>query len=634
MLSLLAIAKHAPARMFRIGLIPRATDNADNLAATTAQNLADNTMQWLDELPERFKLDTSNVDFSTAGFSHPPMTSLRPSSEMEEERNAAKALLTYQQCDMAFQGYHFLVRLFTPRLSSSVFPNSNRHTNVPTSSEKVMSADRQLAGLKVIQPALAIIHAAEVQLANAPDVSRAIYHTYLLPRRLFDAAVVLAYTAIQQPLYTSPVVLEAVRTARDILSRVLRVNAGGGDLSESYETEAERIVDLLLKRAEKAKTQCAPIMAGVKRKHEEIEAEADSIDTPFRFPFLGTGIVNVYKAQAPISVSRRGSIDPSISQDSVAAPKFQPYTSTSTRASSSSQKDDARSRMSANTISEHRERSMPTISIRQRVRDNRSKLDISRTGLSPADSGYHSPSSLMLPPQPVSHAIQRTFSSSTPVSPAPSTFASEAMSASPIFPETHYDVNQGMRTQARTMGSSFLGADGGSASSMPFHYPRPLSVVHQYPTPALSGPTYGTPLHLTHGHNRNLPLSTGSPITGTCYRPCSSLNQPCLTPSTQHRKAPNIIWVLRIRAFLRQGSKTVKKWILFIRGLLQALQVKGRVMRISLVQWRRTHRASTLSKVNPARGPGVIISTLQPSLNLGIWLYSRIGIMTLNDNSS
>ncbi|KAL5531085.1 hypothetical protein ACEPAG_3961 [Sanghuangporus baumii] len=512
-LRLLEIAKQVPVRVLRSGVVPKSAEDIDNATIATSQKLADDIMQWLDELPERFKLDASDNDSSPVTFSQSPMTSLRPQSHVEEEHKASKAMLIAQQCDMAFRGYHTLIRLFTPRLPSSTHPVTRSRESFLWPGDKTMSADRQLAGLKVIQPALALVHAAEVQMTRAPDLSRAIYHMYLFPRRLFDAAVVLAYTAIQHPLYTAPIVIEAVRTVRDILSRVLQGSAARGDVSANRETEAEWVLEFLLKRAEKAKTQTTPIMAGVKRKHEEIETEVDQLGSPFHFPFMGTGIVNVYEAPTTISVPRRGHIDRSYERGEVVPDRSQSCATPSTRASSGSRNDDCRSRIPTNIVSEHRERSVPAVSIRHRVRDSRTKVDVPRVGLNHVESGFRSPSSLMLPPQSVSQQTQRTISSGPSVSSSSSGFASEAMSASPISPAAHYDLVQGPRPPASGMNNGLFAANAVPTGSISFQGPQALSATHQYPSPAIQGPAFGTPLHLQHQHNREFPMPAVSPVS-------------------------------------------------------------------------------------------------------------------------
>ncbi|KAL5536542.1 hypothetical protein ACEPAF_364 [Sanghuangporus sanghuang] len=511
-LRLLEIAKQVPVRTFRSGVVPKSVEDIDNATIATTQKLADDIMQWLDELPESFKLNASDSDSPPVMFSQSPTAPLRPPSQVEEERKAGKAMLIAQRCDMAFHGYHTLIRLFTPRLPSSTLPTTRSREGFLWPGDKTMSADRQLAALKVIQPALALVHAAEVQMMRAPDLSRAIYHMYLFPRRLFDAAVVLAYTAIQHPLYTAPIVIEAVRTARNILSRILQGTAAGDDVSENRETEAEWVVEILLERAEKAKTQSTPIMAGVKRKHSEIEAEIDQPYSPFRFPFMGTGIINAYEAPGMVSVPSRGPTDRSNERDEVIPDRSQPCATPSTRANSGSRKDDARSRKPTNIVSEHRERSVPAVSIRQRIRDSRAKVDVPRVGLNPPESGFRSPSSLMLPPQSVSQQAQRTISSGPSVSPSPLGFASEAMSASPISPAAHYDLVQGPRASSG-MNNGLFATNAIPSGSIPFQGPQALSATHQYPAPAISGPAFGAPLHFQHRQNRELPMPEVSPIS-------------------------------------------------------------------------------------------------------------------------
>ena len=272
------------------------------------QVLADEITKWLDNVPEKYKLTADNDDLlPQPPPSPPPMTPLPPSPREPTQQDLEKIKLIAQRCDLVFSAYHSIMRLFTPKILASPESAGSGTSNGAAHGLKMDMGmnSQQFATLRAVIPAMQVIGAADMLMTYAPHAPRATFHMFAFPQRLFEAAVILAYVAIQQPLYTSPEIIGAVRTSLRILKTIL---PRGGDGDGDEQTEVEWTLEMLLRRAEGMKRRSGVgggiggmggisgmggVMAGAKRKLEEMEqGSAQSYGRVFRFPFAGTGVIN------------------------------------------------------------------------------------------------------------------------------------------------------------------------------------------------------------------------------------------------------------------------------------------------------------------------------------------------------
>ncbi|EJD00038.1 uncharacterized protein FOMMEDRAFT_148404 [Fomitiporia mediterranea MF3/22] len=464
---LIEIAKRVPLRIFRSGLVPNSEDSG-NSGISVAQKIADDIVKWLNDLPERLKLGgTEEDEIPPIDSSPPPMTPLRPPAvaRPQPEHDAARALLITQRCDLAFMAYFSIMRLFTPTVCPSAFTTIQQGSDFSWLWNKSsIPPERKFIALKAVEPALAIVHAAQVQMTYAPDVPFATYHMYIFPRRLFDAAVVLAYVAIQQPLYTSPVVTDAVRVAIDILAHILKRDTSRNGQPTVQKTEAETILEMLLNRAEKARQRSTPIAAGVKRKHDEVEAETSQFDGSFRLPFMGSGIINQYRTP-----SEERSPDRNVTTSSEIAGTVEHRSSPVFVCSNAATlHDDSRSQVSKNMKSKSKQhKHVPVVGIRQRLKDRINAVhapNIPHSAVTQAASDRYASSPTHS--QAISDYRPQLTHSQYSSGPPPR-FSSEMSSASPISPLSTYDAHDG----ARSTGGMTEHASGEAGFMLPVAHP-------------------------------------------------------------------------------------------------------------------------------------------------------------------
>ena len=153
--------------------------------------------------------------------------------------------------------------------------------------------------------------------ANSIPSSHGVFYPFA--RQLFDAAVVAAHVVIQAPQsVVAKVALEDVRVALDVLrdpavatGRGRGASRGGGGV-QGCPSEAVTIVEMMLKKAEMAKRNYVVpvVVAGVKRKHEEVEVEQQQqhVMRGFLLPYVGPGVAAggagpSAAAESPSSVS-------------------------------------------------------------------------------------------------------------------------------------------------------------------------------------------------------------------------------------------------------------------------------------------------------------------------------------------
>lgn len=154
----------------------------------------------------------------------------------------------------------------------------------------------------------------------------ALFSFYSFSRALFDAAVACAHNVIKDPnsvwVHTA---FEDINYALEVL-RDPMLNTGRGPMRGGVEGgvhEAVKIIELLWRKAEGARSGGSDATsAGTKRKHDEIDADADQLRHGFRFPFVSAPVVSANTSlsasdsAAPLStVARPRVVPPSLTSD-------------------------------------------------------------------------------------------------------------------------------------------------------------------------------------------------------------------------------------------------------------------------------------------------------------------------------
>lgn len=291
---MLAVSFKAGAFFIRTGSLSN-QDEAEN--KVMIQQLSDELLQVLNSVPEKYRFTEDNEDIlSTRSSSPPPMTALLPPHAQHTERLRDEyASLLAQRCDLMITAYYTIMRLFVPKINLARVTNPTSRTPWSFDDSFDMTGPH-ISNLRAVRPALLVIHVAKVQMRYASHAPPGTFHMMLFSRRVFDAAVVLAFVAIQQPVYTAPVVLDAVRSAlamlRDLIPDPVFTHSGS-----PIRNEVMWVLETMLSRAEIARDQGSGLQKGdsgtKKRKHGDVVTENKAYQHDFRYPFVGSGLVTM-----------------------------------------------------------------------------------------------------------------------------------------------------------------------------------------------------------------------------------------------------------------------------------------------------------------------------------------------------
>ena len=387
----------------------------------TARTLANDLKQWLDSIPEKFKITDMEELISLFQPDTPPMASLLPATNplfnsfpeqplstiQSPKTPAVPPAIVIQRCEFRMIAQHCVTRLFLPRPRITGTNNSDRPP------DKNARPGPQLSGLFGIEPALEVVQAGQVlhdtYLRNR--CTQSTFYRVSFPRLVFDAAVVLAYIAVQQPLYTASTVLDAIQVALRLLRQF---TTGSPDAADNNPSEMVMVVEKLLDKAKAAHQRSNPIASGMKRKHEEVDdGSSEGFRRDFRLPFSGAGVVNneipgtspresTMETEevefVPIS-SRRSDLSGYASSRARHSTASEPRTSSVWPPSSDGRQ----------SISKHKH-SLPQFSVRNRSGTSRTDVDTrSRAGsVSSRHSAHTAPTSIQLSvvPRPLHQAQQ------------------------------------------------------------------------------------------------------------------------------------------------------------------------------------------------------------------------------------
>lgn len=478
-------------------------DGIEDADFVTARALANELTLWLDSIPEKFKV--ADVDELTSPVlpETPPMASLlpipgsapaappsepSPSTFLSPAPSIASPMLLMQRCEFLMITQHLITKLFLPR------PRITGTNNGDRPPDKNARPGPQLSGLFGIEPALVVVSAAQVlhDTYLRTRTTQSTFYRVSFPRLVFDAAVVLAYIAIQQPLYTAGSVLDAVQVAL----RLLRQFSGSGEANstESNPSEAVMVVEKLLEKAKASHRRSNPIVSGMKRKHEEVDDGAsDAFRKDFRLPFAGAGVVNT---EVPSTTE-----EPSMETDEIV---FMPPTShrsdTSGHASSKARYSAAGESRPSTTwpptsgearqgVSKHRN-SIPTYSVRNRSGTSRMGGDESGRSRTGSISSRHSthtapmsgqPSVVPRPQPQVQHSDPSASMYHGPTGPVPPQhFRPPENPPSEVMhtprPDSSYSV-----TPSMSYPQQFTPVQ--TSPTHPYEYYRPPSSTYPQPSP-------------------------------------------------------------------------------------------------------------------------------------------------------
>ncbi|KAI0942812.1 hypothetical protein AcV7_002119 [Taiwanofungus camphoratus] len=217
------------------------------------------------------------------------LSELSPAFRLELNRDwsetsgapSALSFLTAQKCELVILANRLILKLYLPFLKdASATPTSNKPSHQ--------------AVLGSINAAHHIIYASRILHSVWRHTRPAAFDFYDFGRTLFDAAVVCAHAVIQQP--TTMVAAEAMKDvgcALDVM-RELGVSKAGveGVRGEGNRSEAIRIVDMMKRKAEAARSANSggSVTAGTKRKRSPLGD--DGLSSGFQLPFVGAAVAS------------------------------------------------------------------------------------------------------------------------------------------------------------------------------------------------------------------------------------------------------------------------------------------------------------------------------------------------------
>ncbi|GJJ14775.1 hypothetical protein Clacol_009043 [Clathrus columnatus] len=267
---------------------PGTTTNDSNCGTTQEPLLEKVTQaeteikQFLSDLPQSYQLDLEADPF------HPTYTS--SSSSLPPTSNIPPAYLIIQRCELVIIAHQLILKLFLPFL--------RRPGIKPSDNSMIASIDSAHSIIKAASIAKAVWQKQSTEGAadafglgfNNILSSHGVFYPFV--RQLFDAAVVAAHVVIRSPQsIVSSVAMEDLRLALGVLRDPALVTSRGRPSQrggvEGAPSEAISIIEMLLKKAEMARRNYAPVSAGTKRKHDEVDP---NVSKGFWLPYVGGGV--------------------------------------------------------------------------------------------------------------------------------------------------------------------------------------------------------------------------------------------------------------------------------------------------------------------------------------------------------
>lgn len=243
----------------------------------------DEVKRWIMELPDHFKLKNvlSGSDSSKRRFQGRAQN--KSTFDEPKVQELDSPFIIAMRCDLAMAGRMAIAKLYLPFVKAS-------DPTVTVGSEDDLE-DNNFNFLHVIKPAMAIVRTWKYLHSIFRHVRPSMFICFAFTRVLFEATVILGYCAINEPVCSLGTV-ECIRNALDVLKdpSVLTGRPTAGE-SGNLPSEAVRIVEALLAKAEVSQSSLSGVTAG-KRKHEDGDSLPSELFYNFRFPYTGAGIVN------------------------------------------------------------------------------------------------------------------------------------------------------------------------------------------------------------------------------------------------------------------------------------------------------------------------------------------------------
>ena len=241
---------------------------------------ANEVRQWLADLPSTFRMD---IDSDT-------VQPLRPDGGTSAESTTVSPMLLAQRCELAVTAQRLVMKIYIPFLRPS-YSHGNSTSYYQATVGTFTAAHAIIRSLR----ALCSMWKHRPDLRGRRPIP-ALFSFYSFSRALFDAAVACAHNVIKDPnsvwVHTA---FEDVNYALEVL-RDPMLNTGRGPMRGGVEGsvhEAIKIVELLQRKAESARSGGSDtVSTGMKRKHDEIEADVEQLRHGFRFPFVSAPVMS------------------------------------------------------------------------------------------------------------------------------------------------------------------------------------------------------------------------------------------------------------------------------------------------------------------------------------------------------
>ncbi|KAI1792435.1 hypothetical protein LXA43DRAFT_341743 [Ganoderma leucocontextum] len=381
--------------------------NDEELSIDHAGTFEGEVGSFLQELPSGFKLEMTE-DITK------PIPPLSSSGSPSPIRMA-------QKCELVILANRLVVKLYLPFLKEAAATNKPSHQAV----------------FGTISAAHNIIYASRILHCVWGQTRPSVFDFYDFGRTLFDAAVVCAHAVFQEP--TSIVASEGMKSvscALDILRELgssrLGVEGARGDSGAKSRNEAVKIVELMKRKAEAARSGGGST-TGSKRKHAEVEGEtlAPSSSGSFQLPFVGAAVSSC-KTERPRA--HRAGGNPTANANDVEKAKSDAKKHGKEKDKKDDKDKDKTSKYLNGPLRMRPMTGQPGPSRRQRT------ASVSTAPATPTPTAPLPPASRAAPPTPSPPSVNVPPPSSSPQVPPSSSRASVSISESSMTASTPYEA--------------------------------------------------------------------------------------------------------------------------------------------------------------------------------------------------
>lgn len=291
--SLAQLVKSVKKRTFKDPLID--SNSPESLSLEDAGLFEAEVTNFLSDLPPAFQLDVDSCLSTLNG----------PSESSSPTGPSPSPYLIAQQCELVVTSQRLILKLYLPFLKSFHHrANTQAILTTINAAHVVINASR-------------VLHALYKQPSGVRRPGPALFDLYSFGQALFDAAVICAHSAIQQPTAIwAKAALEDVASALVVMKDPM-VATGRGPMNGGVEgsvSEAVQVIEMLKKKAESVKgagSGAVESNTGSKRKHDEIGTGGDRLLGGF-LPYVGAAVASV----SPIATDSSSLRPLSLSQES------------------------------------------------------------------------------------------------------------------------------------------------------------------------------------------------------------------------------------------------------------------------------------------------------------------------------